>query len=184
MLAALERAGRAGDTAVVVTADHGEAFGEHDNVAHGGDLFEESVRVPLLIHVPGAASRDVHQEVGLLDVAPTCLELLGAAIPASMQGETLASTVLAGEAPRARPVFFETWRAQPGRAEPTAHEVGVVLDRQKVIHDRISGTFAAYDLGADPQERRNLGGVAFEAPAHADLAAALLGWVNAAARRR
>ncbi len=179
LLATLRRLGRASDTAVIVTADHGEAFEEHGNLAHGGDVFEESVRVPLLVHAPGTAPRDVHEAVGLIDVAPTCLDLLGVPIPAEMQGSSLAATVEDGEPPPDRPVFVETWRSQPDDAAPTAHTVGVIHDRQKVVHDRISGVFSAYDLTRDPTERTNRGGVAFEAAVHADLAATLLGWIRA-----
>jgi len=74
-----------------------------------------------------------------------------------MQGYGLRRVVEGGEPPRERPVFFETWRAQPGGPSLTAHLVGVVRGGHKVIHDRIPGSFGPHDrpvldfvLGASP----------------------------------
>ena len=59
LFAALGELGLADDTAVVVMADHGEAFGEHKTFFHGQDLFDEQLRVPLIIAVPGQAPQRV-----------------------------------------------------------------------------------------------------------------------------
>jgi hypothetical protein len=84
-----------GDTAIVLLADHGEAFGEHTfdgqrMYFHGQTLYNELLHVPLIIHVPGARP-DVREDVvQLLDVAPTVADLLGVRIPASWHGRSLA----------------------------------------------------------------------------------------------
>jgi arylsulfatase A-like enzyme len=63
---------------VVVTADHGEELYDHGRMGHGHTLYEELVRVPLLISLPGQRARiDIEQVVSLIDVAPTILDLLG-----------------------------------------------------------------------------------------------------------
>ncbi|RLB45316.1 MAG: hypothetical protein DRJ42_30200, partial [Deltaproteobacteria bacterium] len=70
LLAAAEEV-LAGETIVVVTADHGEEFRDHGGVYHGFTLYEEQVRVPLLIRAPGLAPRRIAAPVELVDVAPT-----------------------------------------------------------------------------------------------------------------
>lgn len=81
VLAALERAGVADNTLVVVTSDHGEEFGEHSQFGHGLSLTEEVTRVPLIARLPaalrGAAGRVETQAVSLVDVAPWILSVVG-----------------------------------------------------------------------------------------------------------
>src|SRR4029079_2209376 len=64
-------------TAIVVTADHGEAFGEHGITRHAHELWEELVHVPLFFYVPGLAPRVIETPRGAVDLAPTFIELLG-----------------------------------------------------------------------------------------------------------
>ncbi len=89
---------------VAVFADHGEAFGEHEVVHHGFSLFEELVRVPLLVRVfsPAggeAAPRRVVEPVELVDLAPTLLEIAGVPAPGHFQGRSRAGHVVGGGAP-------------------------------------------------------------------------------------
>jgi arylsulfatase A-like enzyme len=75
---------------VVITSDHGEEFLEHGRFAHGYALYEESVRVPLIFVGPGiAAGRRVEQNVSLVDVAPTLLDLLDLAAQPTFEGRSL-----------------------------------------------------------------------------------------------
>ena len=82
----LEARGRLGDTAVVVTADHGEEFLDHGRLGHHPRLYDELIHVPLLVWLPpgaresfdAAAAGRVPGQVSLLDVAPTVTDLLGA----------------------------------------------------------------------------------------------------------
>lgn len=78
LLAALGRSSHGGDTAIVVTADHGEGLGEHGWWGHG-ILYQEQIHVPLLILTPGTDSggRRVGQMVRQIDIAPTVLDLVG-----------------------------------------------------------------------------------------------------------
>ena len=79
LLGALRRRGVLQDTIVIVTSDHGEAFGEHELFGHGGSLYEDRIRVPLTIVAPGQvpAGRVVERPVSLRDVPATILGLLG-----------------------------------------------------------------------------------------------------------
>ncbi len=70
-----------GDTAVVVTSDHGETFGEHGMSFHGGELWEPLVRVPLVVYFPGARPHHVPVKRSHVDLVPTILDLLGVPLP-------------------------------------------------------------------------------------------------------
>lgn len=82
-------------TVVIVTADHGEAFGEHRQYVHGFELWENLVRVPLLFVVPGAAHARIDRPVSAVDLAPTILELLGAPAEPSLEGRSLLPEIFA-----------------------------------------------------------------------------------------
>ena len=76
---------------IVVVADHGEALGEHGEWSHGLFLYDETIHVPLLIKLPaaGSARQTIDSRVGLVDIAPTILQEVGIAAPATMQGQSL-----------------------------------------------------------------------------------------------
>jgi arylsulfatase A-like enzyme len=83
--------GISGSDLVVVTSDHGEEFLDHDRFGHGATLFEEVIRIPLILRLPGAeyAGRTVGDPVSLIDVLPTVLEVLGVDASAELQGRSL-----------------------------------------------------------------------------------------------
>ncbi|MCL1910428.1 MAG: sulfatase-like hydrolase/transferase, partial [Kiritimatiellaeota bacterium] len=79
------------NTAVVICADHGEAFWERGFAAHANNLHDEEIMVPLIINTPAVnKGRVVNQQVGLIDVAPTLAALAGATPPDAWQGVDLA----------------------------------------------------------------------------------------------
>lgn len=99
ILQALRDAGLADQTAVVIFADHGEAFAEHKLGGeplyfHGESLYNEVLRVPLIVHVPGHAPQVIRERASLIDLAPTVLDLAGVAVPAGFRGRSLAPLVL------------------------------------------------------------------------------------------
>jgi arylsulfatase A-like enzyme len=80
------------DTMIVLTSDHGEEFGEHGKVGwHSHSLFDELLRVPLIVKLPAAAGAgtEVAHQVRGIDVAPTILGVLGLEAPASFSGMSL-----------------------------------------------------------------------------------------------
>ena len=79
LLDALDRAGLAGRTLVIVTSDHGEEFGEHGYFGHGKNLYESNVRVPLLVRRPGGEAGVVADLVSLADLPPMILREAGLA---------------------------------------------------------------------------------------------------------
>jgi arylsulfatase A-like enzyme/Flp pilus assembly protein TadD len=109
LLEVLRTRGVFANTAIVVTADHGEALGEHGEDTHGVFLYDETIRVPLLVRPPGGASTavTVTTRVRLADVAPTILEAAALPRAEAMQGESLlplARTPAASD----RPAYAET----------------------------------------------------------------------------
>ncbi|MBI3449470.1 MAG: sulfatase [Acidobacteria bacterium] len=103
------------NTLVVITADHGEALGEHGYYfSHGAQVYEPSIRIPMIVVPPsGGAGRTVATPVSLVDLLPTVLETAGVPVPASIDGRSLASYLrggVTGEAPPAEsdPVYSES----------------------------------------------------------------------------
>src|SRR4029077_8881294 len=94
----LEAAGLWDRTAVIVTADHGEALYEHAFIMHNEQLYEDSVRVPLILRLPGSAlgGRRVPGLVDSTDIAPTIADILGVKErpPAGFRGRSLLPAIL------------------------------------------------------------------------------------------
>ncbi len=76
---------------LAITADHGEAFGEHGEERHGMFLYDETVHVPLLLKLPGQkfGGKRVDPRVALVDIAPSLLQAAGIVVPAQIQGQSL-----------------------------------------------------------------------------------------------
>ncbi len=87
----LKRAGLLENTVLVITADHGESFGEHGFLSHGRNLYDEAIRIPLVVHGPPPfdGGRRVRDAVGLVDVFPTFLEFAGMEPLARVEGRSL-----------------------------------------------------------------------------------------------
>lgn len=89
-LAGLRERGLDSRTVIVVTGDHGEAFGQHaGNYAHSFFIYDENIRVPLLIHVPGRSPGRLKRVASLIDVAPTVLDIVGAPPMLDAEGVSL-----------------------------------------------------------------------------------------------
>ncbi len=139
---------------VVICADHGEEFGEHGGRYHGTTLFDEQLRVPLVFSLADAPSgallpaRRVPGPVGLVDVAPTILALLGIPSSAKVRGRDLSPWMAAAplSVPRG-PIFAEIDRKKM-----------VVDGRYKLACDLELGRCALYDRRVDPAERRDFAG--------------------------
>ncbi len=129
---------------IVLTADHGEAFGEHNSLRHGGTVYEEQVRVPLVIAGKNVKSRVIDQPVTLLDLAPTVLDLFGAPTPGSFMGQSLVPLLAGEDLKLTRPIFLET------RFE----YAGMVFDDGVKLVVR-GGMPELYDLRIDPGELVN-----------------------------
>jgi len=144
----LEELGAWRETALVVVADHGEAFYEHGLATHGTAFFDEEVRVPMLLRLPGIGPAIVEPPVSVLDALPTVYRAMGLPRPGAVQGHDDLLTL----APDAPP------RAIPFTLQGMTNADGFVLGRFKWFVDHDRGVSALFDLASDPGERRNLAG--------------------------
>jgi len=171
VLATLDRMDLLARTLIVVASDHGEAFLEHGVEGHAKDLYEESIRVPLLVLPPFRLDRPVVVEapVETVDILPTVLDLLGMEALPDAQGHSLVPEILAaagnsGTAPDASPAlsFAQLDRNWGQKTRSPANLLAATDARHKVIVeiDEIDGgREEIYDLLADPGEQRNLNGL-------------------------
>jgi len=172
LLEALEDAGLADNTLVILTADHGEVMVRNGIFFDHHGLYEETIRVPLIVRLPGKvpAGRRVGAFVQHLDFAPTLLRLVGAPVPDSMEGRDFYPLATGGDDSPLwdRVVCCEsTWQSK----------WAVRTDRHKLILARAPDRYGnprreLYDLWDDPAETRN---VAESEPGTAD---ALEAWLE------
>ena len=153
-------------TIVVVTGDHGEGFYEHGFAAHGAALYDEALRVPLVLRVPGLPSGIDPRPAQILDVPPTICHALGLPPHPAFQGEDLLGPAPAGA--RSRYLVVQT---------PVARQVGVVRGAHKLIYDLQERRHILYDRAADPGEREDV--LAGQPAMAADLKARLSAWFEA-----
>jgi arylsulfatase A-like enzyme len=152
----LKASGLDENTAVVIFADHGEAFGEHKFGGeriffHGQTLYDEILHVPLLFRVPGIKPRTVDAPVMLLDLGPTVVDLVKAKRPESFHGRSLLPALL-GETIAEEPVYAELLPAPDWKHRGRA----IMIGGWKLIQKLSENTVELYDLKKDPGEQQNL----------------------------
>lgn len=136
------------DLIIIFTSDHGEALDreeDHGSLNHSRNLYDELVRVPLIVSGPGVTPGRVTTPVSLVDFVPTILELVGLPHDPGLRGMSLAPW-LRGEDPHHPPVFFEKHRALD---DP---QKGMIAWPYKVILTVPTGHVKIYDLEKDPKE--------------------------------
>ncbi len=93
----LQEKGILDNTIIILTGDHGQEFYEHKRIGHGITLYDEVIKVPLIIYVPKGQKRRVKIRVSSLDILPTTLDLIGLESPKYIQGTSLKEMMLGGE---------------------------------------------------------------------------------------
>ncbi len=140
VFAALRSSGRASDTFIIVTADHGEEFLEHGGYSHGHSLYNELLQVPLIIAGPGLPAGEARLEpVSLMDILPTVLALTGIEAPPGIEGVD----ILADRLPD---------RYLPASSLKRSNLFGVIRGSLKLIWNPDTGVAVTYDLASDPAE--------------------------------
>ena len=153
LLEEIENAGLLENTIVVITADHGEDLQDHGELGHGLFIYDTTVRVPLLLRLPDLASAGmvIDEQIRLVDIAPTLLELSGLPLPENVTGRSVASFI--SGTGTARPAYSETMfpRWHLGWQELYALRDGgykyILAPRPEL-----------YDVRSDPEELNNLAG--------------------------
>jgi arylsulfatase A-like enzyme len=136
---------------LIVTADHGEEFGEHGGLGHMTSLHREQLHVPLLVRWPRTLKPGwIETPVSLMDIYPTLVELLGLPDPGTLRGKSLVPR-LRGEVPAApRPIFAEL-------VPDSGMYNSVRLGDWRLIRDfGPGGGRQLYNLGSDPTESTDL----------------------------
>ena len=168
---------------VVVTADHGEEFFEHGRAGHGYTLFEEMVNVPLVIRVPGRAPALVRapEFAGLVDLAPTLLELAGVEVaPDRFDGRDLFDSAAPPDAAWAENHTKGRRFVSLRRADSKALFVLGEASATAFTSSKLIGWF---DLGMDPREAKDLKAFVPPEVARADVHA-LGEWADRCGARR
>ncbi|MFO0610141.1 MAG: sulfatase-like hydrolase/transferase [Polyangiales bacterium] len=137
-------------TAIIVTADHGEAFGEHGCYRHAFEVWQPLVRVPWFFVLPGAAPRRIEAPRSHVDLAPTVLELLGAPREPEFTGQSLVAELYGAPAPE-RDVWVDL-----ARTSNNDRRRALIHGRHKIIAFGDDSRFEVYDIEADPGETTNL----------------------------
>ncbi|MBI2837874.1 MAG: sulfatase-like hydrolase/transferase [Acidobacteria bacterium] len=151
IMAALKENGWLASTCVVLTADHGEGLGEHQEETHGIFVYEGTLRIPLIMSTPGVPPRVVRTRVRHIDLAPTILELLGRPLPGSLNGRSLRPLLTGSADVPPADSYFEAMSASLNRGWAPLR--GIISGAQKYIDLPIP---ELYDLTTDGAEMANL----------------------------
>jgi len=152
----LESFGLDKNTTVIITADHGEEFGEHGGLSHDGKMYEELVSAPLLIYDPGLSQPVVWDRiVSTLDIPPTVTELFNLPPSPAWQGQCLLPLGKHEE----RGVYGEAIDKHGARELGDEKEVHYYREGDLKIHYReTDDSWQLYNLMEDPGEKNNIYG--------------------------
>lgn len=168
ILKELRRLGLADSTMVIIMSDHGEHFGEHGIVEHGNTLYEELVRVPLIVHAPGCKPGRCEQCVSTVDLFPTMLDFFelparqssGISLMPALSGSRLPDRPLFTTLDTATSVIFVPDGSDPSKIQAKDKIIknikAVRSGKKKLIYDVQARCYELYDLATDPKEQKNL----------------------------
>jgi arylsulfatase A-like enzyme len=145
------------ETVIVVSSDHGEAFGDHGMSFHGFEIWESLARVPLIIHVPGVTPHHVPNKRSQIDLVPTILDLLRIAPPpkGELSGRSLMDDLFPSEPGKfaERDVYIDMpIGPYTGMRRALIHGDGPGM---KLIHSG-GNLYQLFDLATDPEEKLDL----------------------------
>jgi choline-sulfatase len=151
LLAFLERQPYGAQTAVVVSADHGESFGAHGVYRHGLELWEDLVHVPFFVRLPGVSPRRIDTPRSHLDLAPTVLALLGAPPAPELRGVSLVEEIRGAAPPEPRDVVVDL-----ARTSDNDRRRGLIRGKDKLLAFGDDASWKLFDLANDPAEKQDL----------------------------
>ena len=138
-------------TVIIVSADHGEAFGEHHEFRHARELYEELVHVPLFVVVPGRGARTIDATRSHIDLVPTIVELLGKKPSSSLRGQSFAAELLGAEPAPSHDIVCDL-----PRDDWNEKRRSLLHDGWKLIAFGEDTRFELYDMASDPGEHTDL----------------------------
>lgn len=139
-------------TVIIVTADHGEGFGERNHFRHAYELWESLVRVPIIVHVPGVEPRKLDVRRGHVDLAPTIADLMGIEKPdPPFRGQSLVPEVFGEVKPEPRPVIVDL-----PRSDLMDRRRAVISGGWKLVAFGDDRVFKLFHLDRDPWEETDL----------------------------
>jgi arylsulfatase A-like enzyme/tetratricopeptide (TPR) repeat protein len=149
LLSVLDETGTAGRTLLIVVSDHGESLDEHREKTHGIMIYDATMRVPMIWRAPGVlpAGEAIEPQVGLIDVVPTVLDLLGEQVPAGLDGVSLLAPASRGP----RELYLES--LAPRFQYGWSPLLGLRTDGLKFVFAPRS---ELYDLKDDPNELHDI----------------------------
>jgi arylsulfatase A-like enzyme len=150
LLKYVKKTGLNQQTIIVLIADHGEEFNEHGGYLHGWKIYNEAVRVPLIIYVPGFIPQQISNIVAETDVAPTLLSLLELPIPEQFKGKVIPFDGYTFRPDSDRTVYLETYFMSE------VCKRGILEGDWKLIHDCYNDIWKMFNLEQDPGEQNNL----------------------------
>ncbi len=159
----LAASGKLDNTVIVIMADHGESLGERGMYKHSAVLYNDQIKIPMIIHVPGLHPRRVREHVSSIDLGSTILGTVGLKPTEESVGINLLP-LMRGEQLTRPPVYGEQTRGQESpyippdrlvRSESKKYMV-ITQDGYKLIYNRNYHTFELFDLDRDPMEQHNL----------------------------
>ncbi len=135
------------DSLIIVTADHGEAFADHGLLGHGNTIYDEALLLPFIVRVPGIGPGEVKAQIGLIDLFPTFVELLGLdAEGVRFEGRSVAPLLAGANLPDS-PYYY---------SRATGDKLIFTLRGQRYKYIFFDPREELYDLKADPGETGNL----------------------------
>jgi arylsulfatase A-like enzyme len=150
---ALNGRGYLDNTLIIILSDHGEEFFDHGGVLHSRTLYDELIRIPLIVVGPGIpAGKRIEEQVQLIDVMPMILDACGIRPPREIEGKSLLPLISGDAADWEQVAFAE---ADKDNEKPDIKRA-VRTEKYKFYYDRLTGEEYLFDLSLDPAETESI----------------------------
>ena len=149
------------DCLILILADHGESFFEHGYFNHQGHVYEQLLKVPLILNINGYAPKQskVSEIVQLMDIAPTILDFFNIPSPEEYSGQSLLPLIRGKQINKEDMIITETYQKR-GKMKRNNQEgyklISLRTETWKFIYDEEQGTESLFNIKSDPEEIINL----------------------------